>query len=278
MKVGIGLPNSIPGVTPEILIEWARAADRGPFSSVGVVDRLDYPCHEPLTVLGSVAPETERVRLATTVIIGPLRKTSVLASQTATLHDLSGGRLVLGLAVGARASDYAIAGVPTSRRGERLSAQLVDLRSSWTVEDAIGGPPLLVGGTSDRALARAAHHADGYVHGGGPPRSFVRAGDKMLTAWEDAGRPGRPQMWAQGYFALGEREEIEAGRSYMLDYYAFAGPFAKRIAEGLLTTPQSVAQFVRGYAEAGCDEVVLFPAVAGLSQVDRLAQTLSDAT
>lgn len=277
MNVGIGLPNSIPGVAPDDLVGWARAADGGPFSSVGVVDRLDYPCHEPLTVLASVAPETERVRLATTVVIGPLRKTAVLARQTMTLNDLSGGRLVLGLAVGARAKDYAIAGVPTTRRGERLSAQLVDLRDSWTGAAGAVGPPLLVGGTSDIAFGRAARHADGYVHGGGPPRSFARAAEKMSTAWEDAGRPGAPQMWAQGYFALGDTEAVAAGRAYMLDYYAFSGPFSKRIAEGLLTTPQSVTQFVRGYAEAGCDEVVLFPAVADPTQVDRLAQVLGDA-
>jgi hypothetical protein len=60
----------------------------------------------------------------------------------------------------------------------------------------------------------------------------------------------------------------------MLDYYAFTGPFAARIAEGLLTTPQAVVQYVRAYAEAGCDELVLLPAGGGLEQVDRLAHAL----
>ena len=62
----------------------------------------------------------------------------------------------------------------------------------------------------------------------------------------------------------------------MLDYYAFTGPFAKRIAEGLLTTPQAITQFVRGYAEAGCDELMMFPAVADLSQVEALAQVIGN--
>ncbi|MDQ4144267.1 MAG: LLM class flavin-dependent oxidoreductase [Actinomycetota bacterium] len=281
MNVGIGLPNSIPGVSPATIRAWAERADSGPFSSVGVVDRLNYPCHEPMTTLASVAPLTSRVRLATTVIIGPLRRTSVLAEQAATVHSVSGGRLVLGLAVGARSDDYAIAGVPTSDRGERLSAQLVGLRSTW--DDRIGettpaeaGPPLIVGGMSDRAFARAAHHADGYVHGGGPPRSFARAAERFRVAWEDAGRPGEPQLWAQGYFALGDGDTTEQGRNYMLDYYGFTGPFAKRIAEGLLVTPQAVTQFLRGYSEAGCGEVVLFPAVAGVEQVKRLAEVVAD--
>ena len=50
----------------------------------------------------------------------------------------------------------------------------------------------------------------------------------------------------------------------MLDYYAFTGPFAQRIAEGLLTTPQKVVQYVQDYRAAGCDHLVLLPAVAAL--------------
>ncbi|MFQ5859055.1 MAG: LLM class flavin-dependent oxidoreductase, partial [Anaerolineae bacterium] len=120
------------------------------------------------------------------------------------------------------------------------------------------------------AFARVARHADGYVHGGGPPRVFARAADKARAAWADAGRPSRPRLWAQGYFALGD-DASEAGRQYLLDYYAFTGPFAEKVAEGLHTTPQAIAQFVRGYAEAGCDELVLLPTVADMDQLDRLA-------
>jgi hypothetical protein len=112
------------------------------------------------------------------------------------------------------------------------------------------------------------------VHGGGPPRAFARAADKARSAWLDAGRPGQPRLWAQGYFALGDESTLSAGRAYLADYYAFTGHFAERIVEGLLTNPQAVAQFARGYADAGCDELVLFPAVASLDQLDRLAEIL----
>ena len=57
----------------------------------------------------------------------------------------------------------------------------------------------------------------------------------------------------------------------MRDYYAFTGPFADKITEGLLTTPQGIIQFIRGYAEAGCEQLVLLPAVAELEQQERLA-------
>jgi alkanesulfonate monooxygenase SsuD/methylene tetrahydromethanopterin reductase-like flavin-dependent oxidoreductase (luciferase family) len=136
-----------------------------------------------------------------------------------------------------------------------------------------GGPRVLVGGLSDAAYARVARYADGYVHGGGPPRAFARAADKARAAWIDAGRPGRPQLWAQGYFAFGE-DEARAGVAYLRHYYAFTGPFAERIAAGLLATPQAVAGFVRGYAEAGCDELLLFPTSGDISQLDRLAEAL----
>ena len=83
------------------------------------------------------------------------------------------------------------------------------------------------------------------------------------------------QIWAQGYFALGDEATLEAGYHYMRNYYAFTGPFAERIAAGLLTSPQSIAQFMRGYEEAGCDELVLFPAIPDIAQLERLADVLA---
>ena len=86
------------------------------------------------------------------------------------------------------------------------------------------------------------------------------------------GAPASPQLWGQGYFAFGDEARREAGARYLRDYYAFTGPFAERIAAGLLTTPQAIAQFLRGYAEAGCDELVLFPTTPDLEPVGRLAE------
>jgi alkanesulfonate monooxygenase SsuD/methylene tetrahydromethanopterin reductase-like flavin-dependent oxidoreductase (luciferase family) len=125
------------------------------------------------------------------------------------------------------------------------------------------------------AFARVARWGDGYVHGGGPPRAFATAARKARAAWADFDRPGRPALWGQSYFALGDDAEVERGRDYMRDYYAFTGPFVERIVEDLLTTPQQVAARVRGYAEAGCDELVLIPALADPGQVDRLGGVLS---
>ena len=270
------MPNAVPGTPAELLVEWAQAADAGPFSSVGVVDRVVYECHDPMTTLASAAEATSRIGLVTMVVIGPLRNNAVLAKEAANISLASGGRLTLGLAVGARTEDYTALGISTKARGDRLTEQLLDLRLAWESEADLVAPRLLVGGSSDVSFLRMARYADGYVHGGGPPRTFVRAADTAKTAWAELDRTGAPQLWAQGYFALGDAETVERGRDYMRDYYAFTGPFAERIAEGMLATPQAVAQFVRGYAEAGCHELVLFPAVAELSQIDLLARALAE--
>lgn len=280
MQVGVGLPSTIPGTDGQLIIEWARRADEGPFSSLGVLDRLVYDSYEPLIALATAASVTRRVRLATTIVIGLLRNTGTLAKAAASLDALSDGRLVLGLAAGARKEDYTAAGVDYQARGKRLSEQLATLRSLW--EDDVfvpkaarpEGPKLLMGGSSDAGFARMARYTDGYVHGGGPPKAFARAADKAYAAWSDAGRPDKPELWGQGYFALGE-EAAEAGVRYLKDYYAFTGPFAEKIAAGLPTSPQAIAQFIRGYEEAGCDELILFPTVPELAQLDKLADVLN---
>lgn len=280
MRVGIGLPSTLPGATGSLVVEWARRADSGPFASLGVLDRIAYDSFEPLATLAAAAGATARVGLVTMIVVGPLRNDALLAKSAASLDALSGGRLTLGLAVGARREDYAAAGVAYATRGRRLVEQLAALREQWDdtsispLEVRPGGPDLVVGGLSDQAFARAARYADGYVHGGGPPRAFARAADKARSAWMDAGRPGVPRLWAQGYFAIGE-DAAEQGRRYLRDYYGFTGPFVERIVAELLTTPQAIAQFIRGYEEAGCDDLVLFPAVPDLAQLDLLAAVLA---
>jgi alkanesulfonate monooxygenase SsuD/methylene tetrahydromethanopterin reductase-like flavin-dependent oxidoreductase (luciferase family) len=278
MNVGIGLPTTIPGVGGELLVDWARRADGGPFSSLGVLDRLAYHNYEPFTALAAAAAVTKRVRLATMIVIAPLRNTVLLAKQAASLDALSSGRLTLGLAVGARGEDYAVAQMESRGRGRRFAEQLEEIRDIWE-EGRVGprpsgnGPQLLVGGSSGEALARMARYSNGYVHGGGPPRAFAGAATRAQAAWSDLGRPGRPLLWGMGYFALGEAAE-KPGADYLRHYYAFTGPFAEKIAAGNLTSAGAIVDFIRGYEDAGCDELVMFPTVAGLDQVERLGEVI----
>jgi alkanesulfonate monooxygenase SsuD/methylene tetrahydromethanopterin reductase-like flavin-dependent oxidoreductase (luciferase family) len=280
MRIGVGLPSTIPGAPASLTLDWARRADAGPFSTLATLDRLVYDSLDSLTVLAVVAAITTRVRIATNILVSPLYAPAALAKAAASLDALSVGRFTLGIAVGARKEDYDAASISYASRGRRLVEQLDSLRDLW--EDGRhgprterpAGPQLLLGGTSDQAFARVARYADGYAHGGGPPRAFARAAAKACAAWEDLGRLGAPLLWGQAYFSLGE-EHAEAGRAYLRDYYAFTGPYAERIAAGLLTTPQAIVQFARGYEDAGCDELVLYPAVADLTQLDRLAEVVA---
>jgi alkanesulfonate monooxygenase SsuD/methylene tetrahydromethanopterin reductase-like flavin-dependent oxidoreductase (luciferase family) len=279
MRVGVGLPNTVSGTAGGQILDWARRADAGAFSSLAVLDRVQYDSYDPLTTLAVAAGATERIRLATMIVVAPLHNTTLLAKAAATVNALSQGRFTLGLAVGARKSDYDAVGAPYDGRGSRFEGQLGVLRAQWE-DRAIGplttespAPELLIGGNSEATFGRVARYANGYMHGGGPPNVFARMAEKALAAWSDAGRPGRPKLWGMGYFALGD-EVRDGGLDYLRDYYAFTGPFAERIAQGLLTTPQAVAQFVRGYEEAGCDELILFPTSASLTQLERLAAVI----
>ncbi len=279
----MGLPSTVPGSPGELVVDWARSAEDGPFTSLGVLDRLVYDSYDPFATLAAAAAVTERIGLVTMVVIGPLRPSGTLAKQAASVDALSGGRLTLGVAIGARADDYQVAGVPARGRGDRFDEQLVSLRTAFADGTVFprsarsGGPPLLVGGLTGRSYARMARFADGYVHNGGPPRAFARAAEQARAAWTDAARPGAPALWGQSYFALGDEDVAERGAAYLRDYYAFTGPFAEKIAAANLTTPQAVIDQIRGYEEAGCDELVLLPTVADPSQLDRLADVVASA-
>ena len=275
MNVGVGLPTTTPGTDGAMVLEWARRADAGPFSSLAALDRVVYDSLDPFAALAAVAAVTARVRLATMIAIGPLRATPLLAKQAASVHALSGRRLTLGLAIGARIEDYEAAGIDHRGRGGRLSEQLAYLRGGID-EDRVGpareGIELLVGGASGQAFSRMARYADGYAHGGGPPRAFASAAARARAAWRDLGRPGRPRLWGQGYFALGD---VERGNAYLRDYYAFTGPFAERVVAANLTSARAIKDFLRGYEEAGCDELVLFPTTADATELDRLAEVVA---
>jgi len=279
MKIGIGLPSTVAGADPTLIAAWARQADTGPFGSLGVHDRLLYDSLEPLTTLAAASAVTERVELACLVAIAPLRPAALLAKQAKTVDALSQDRLVLGLGLGPREDDYQVSGVAYALRGRIFDQQLAELRMLWRRADlgpqrGRSRPKLLLGGGSDLALLRLARYADGYVHNGGPARVFRSAADRVMSAWSDLGRPGRPELWGLGYFALGPGA-YEEGRRDLLAYYAFTGGFVSRIAAGLLASPEAVRDFTRDYAESGCDHLILFPTVARLEQVERLAEAVA---
>jgi len=179
VHVGIGLPGTIPGVDGRLLIEWARRAEAGPFSSLASLDRVVYDNYEPMTALAASAAVTHHITLASTVVIAPVRNATILAKQAATVNAISAGRLVLGVGLGARRDDYDATGTRYRGRGALLTDQIERMRDVWEGAEvgphAVGRPKLLVGGGGGLAGGRMARYADGFVHNGGPPRAFARA-------------------------------------------------------------------------------------------------------
>ena len=89
MDVGIGLPSTIRGTTREQLLEWARRAEARGFSSLGTIDRIAYGNYEPLIALAAAGAVTERIKLATTVLLAPTRRDgTLLAKQAASVNAL----------------------------------------------------------------------------------------------------------------------------------------------------------------------------------------------
>jgi len=190
MKIGIGLPNPVPGTPGTRLVEWAkRAEDRG-FSGLATIDRLAYPSYDSLATLAAAAGATTRIELLTNVLLAPLYPAPLLAKTAASIDQLSDGRLTLGLAPGGRADDFETAGRDFHTRGRDFDRELETLHKAWRGERVNGdappiGPtpiharrvPILIGGTSDQAVRRVVDWAVGLTIGGAPP--------------EHRGRPGR---------------------------------------------------------------------------------------
>jgi alkanesulfonate monooxygenase SsuD/methylene tetrahydromethanopterin reductase-like flavin-dependent oxidoreductase (luciferase family) len=286
VDVALGLPTAVRGTDGPTVLEWARAGEQAGFASLATTDRLVYPAFEGLTALAAAAAVTASARLTTTVLVAPARAdTAVLAKQAATVDRLSGGRLVLGLAVGSRPDDFAANGTEVRGRGSRFEAQLCELRRIWAGERRgiaggvgpepvrPGGPELVVGGRAPAAIERAARHADGWISGAGPGL-FEEGAAYFRAAWERAGRTGRPRLLALSYFALGGRAEQAAG-DHLGHYYGFAPAYARQVLAGAAVGADRVAAALDTCREAGCDEVVFLPCSAGLEQVDLLHAVVS---
>jgi alkanesulfonate monooxygenase SsuD/methylene tetrahydromethanopterin reductase-like flavin-dependent oxidoreductase (luciferase family) len=282
MQIGIGFPASIPNTPAETLLDWARRADAGPFSSLGVIDRLVYPNYEPLIALAAAAGATQRIRLMTTVLRAPLRNGAMLAKQAASLDALSGGRLVLGLGVGNRQGDFAAAGVSFQERGRRFEQQLDLMRRIWNGQPVSneagrigpsparhGGPELLIGGYTPAALRRVGLWGDGYISGGTDANTARQLYGMVEESWKAAGRSGKPRIVAAAYWALGPDAERGVA-AYLGDYYSFL-PNVQNMIGAVPKTPEALKAVIQSYVDAGADELILWPCVPTLDQVDRLA-------
>lgn len=284
MQIGIGFPANIPGVQGKDLLAWARKADAGPFSSLGVIDRLVYPNYETMIALAAAAGVTQRIRLMPSVLLAPLRNTAFLAKQAASLDALSGGRLTLGLGIGGREDDFVAAEVPFHRRGKIFEEQLITMKRIWSGQPFSndvgsigpaparpGGPELLIGGYTPAAIQRVGRFGDGYMSGGGGPDRVSQGFRIAEESWKAAGREGKPRLIAAMYYALGP-DAAERGGAYLRNYYSFMGPMADMMAKTLPTSPEVIKSAIQGFADIGADELILWPCTPDVEQIDQLTE------
>jgi alkanesulfonate monooxygenase SsuD/methylene tetrahydromethanopterin reductase-like flavin-dependent oxidoreductase (luciferase family) len=288
MRIAIGLPSPLLDVPGALLVDWARRAEERGFSSLATIDRIAYPSYDSLTSLAAAAAATDRIGLVTNVLLEPAYDPVLVAKVGASIDQISGGRLTLGVGVGTRPDDFQLAGRSFHDRGRRLDADLELLHRAWAGEPVAGSPfpiappttrgriPLLIGGMPQFAAPRAVRWDAGYTIGGAPPEMAGGAIQAFMDAWKQGGGDGTPRIVVLSYFSLGEEHTDESLRN-LRTYYGFLGDWAEAVASDAPRTPQAVRERAAAFEALGVDELVFDPTVADLDQVDRLADAVGAA-
>ncbi len=179
-----------------------------PYTADGKIPALpDTPIPDPLIWLAFAAAAAPTMRLGTCILIVPQRNPLILAKELATLDQLSGGKVELGLGVGWLEEEFDALGVPWARRGARNDEYIEAMRTLWSGPEVefhgefVDFPkvtcsprpiqptiPILVGGDSDVAIRRAARLADGYFPGEGDVDRLASLIARVRQAAEDHGR------------------------------------------------------------------------------------------
>jgi alkanesulfonate monooxygenase SsuD/methylene tetrahydromethanopterin reductase-like flavin-dependent oxidoreductase (luciferase family) len=283
MRIGIGLPNTVPGTPGGRLVDWAREAEDQGFSTLATIGRLVFPTYDELQALTAAAAVTERIGLFTNVLIGPVYDRALLAKQSAGLDQISGGRFVLGLAAGWRDEDFRVAGREYRGRGRRLDADIEFMQRAWRGEIVEGATkrltptptngvsvPLAFGGTAPACFERTARYGIGWTAGGASPSEVEGFFSSARKTWTAAGREGAPRTWALTYYVLGDGGR-ETAAEYLTDYYGDWGP---GMAQGIPADADGIRGAADAFAAAGADELIFVPVSSDMAQLDQLAAAL----
>jgi probable F420-dependent oxidoreductase len=196
MKIGLFAINYGTCADPEVTVRVARHAEAAGFESVWTGEHVVLPDPAPpgfsmpptLPLLDSivgltlVAAHTSTIKVASGIIVLPLRNPVILAKELASVDVVSDGRLIAGFAAGYVPAEFTATGVPMAGRGARLEDYIRALRALWSMDrpDYRGqfvsfssidarprprqrpAPPIVIGGDAPAALRRAVTLADGW--------------------------------------------------------------------------------------------------------------------
>lgn len=246
--------NTLPPGEWRRFIDLGRAAEDAGIDRIAVVDHVvmgphtekyvwgkfpvppDAPWLEPLTMLTAVAAVTTRVRLATGILIAPLRPAAFLAKQVATLDQLSEGRVDLGVGTGWQREEYEAQGLDFDKRGQLLDDTLAACRVLWRDTPAAldtptlsfhdiycepkplqeGGVPIWIAGTLHaRNLARLAEYGAGWIPIMGETVEGIAAGvQRLRESFTAAGRdPSTLKVQAPLRMAMGDDKRPDLAQS-----------------------------------------------------------------
>ena len=277
MDLGVMLPTGFPGSDARLVTDWARRAEEsGVFTSLAVADRFAYANLDSLMSLAAAAAVTVRVRLMTYIAVAPTKPAPVFAKEVATLAALAPGRVTLGVGVGARPRDYEDTGTPWDQRGRLLDEALAAVAGMKDRPDPhqSAGPDMdpdlevLIGGTSPPALRRMVEHGHGFAHGGLRAEIFGFQVMAAKGAWQAAGREGAPRIVASTWVAS-STDADDAAQAWQDSYFAQGAP-PEEMRDGISRGEEAVRLACAAFAAAGADEVVLYPCVADLEELEWL--------
>jgi alkanesulfonate monooxygenase SsuD/methylene tetrahydromethanopterin reductase-like flavin-dependent oxidoreductase (luciferase family) len=133
----------------------------------------------------------------------------------------------------------------------------------------------LIGGYTPAAVRRVGRWGDGYISGGSAdPEQTRQLYDIAEESWKEEGREGRPRFVGGIYYALGP-DAADRGADYIRDYYSFFGPAVEEMALAIPSTPEAIEDLIQAFSRIGMDELVWWPTIAELDQVNRLAEVIS---
>ena len=213
MKLGIAMRSMGEASRPQVLLECAQAADEAGLDSLWIQDHIAIPPDDaegsngryldPLATLAYLAGKTEQIGLGTGVLILPYRPALPTAKAIATVQELSGGRLLLGVGIGWMQPEFDALGVDRSKRGAQSDATLDLLHRCFGAGDDVveengqpflfrprpERPPIFIGGGPPHALERAVRYGDGWMPMMLGPEKLAAPAAKLRELAAEAGKP-----------------------------------------------------------------------------------------
>ena len=290
MKIGLCFPYTQEDLSRDLILEWFRRVDEGPFSTISCGERLVGPSVDMMALLPAAAAVTERVRIVPSLYVLPMHSAIKVAKHAATLDLISGGRTTITVGVGGRVHDYMCMEKEPVRRQARMAEQVAQIRRIWAGEIPFegaepvgpqlvqpGGPPILAGVMGPNAIKRAAHWADGVYSwsGNGVAKEMEDQQARVVAAWDEAGREKPPERVAGFWYSLAPNAD-EKLKSYVYKYIKVMGEAPARAMANAVdrSSQDAVRASLDAYEELGVEECWLSSATAETAEIDGLLEVI----